>query len=132
MKIYLPNDADGNTIPSNVTVMYEKNGTVVRVDELVYGTVSKRWRVKSGLVMIDPSQLYLNKSDNLKRLAADLDRTANDTEMAACTYLNREKRKCNGCKFQKNSWDSSGHKNCAKPFLLDVSARIHHLCGDAK
>lgn len=42
MKIYLPNDADGNTIPSNVTVMYEKNGTVVRVDELVYGTVSKR------------------------------------------------------------------------------------------
>lgn len=33
MKIYLPNDADGNVIPSNVKVMYEKDGTVVRVDE---------------------------------------------------------------------------------------------------
>lgn len=132
MKIYLPNDADGNVIPSNVSVMYEKNGNVVRVDELVYGTVSKRWRVKSGFVMIDPSQLYLNKSDNLKRLAADLDRLANDPKMSACTYLNRDEQKCNGCKFQKTSRDSSGHKNCTKPFLLDVSARIHHLCGDAK
>ena len=118
MKIYLPNDADGNTIPSNVTVMYEKNGTVVRVDELVYGTVSKRWRVKSGLVMIDPSQLYLNKSDNLKRLAADLDRTANDTEMAACTYLNREKRKCNGCKFQKTVGIAPGTRIVLNRFYL--------------
>lgn len=132
MKIYLPNDADGNVIPSNVTVMYEKNGSVVRVDDLVHSIVSKKWRVRMGSVMFDPSKLYLTKPDSLEQLAADLDRLANDTEMAPCTYLNREKRKCNGCKFQKNSWDSSGHKNCAKPFLLDVSARIHHLCGDAK
>lgn len=34
MKIYLPNDADGNVIPSNVKVMYEKDGSVVRVDDL--------------------------------------------------------------------------------------------------
>lgn len=131
MKIYLPNDADGNVIPSNVKVMYEKDGSVVRVDELVYGTVSKRWRVKSGLVMIDPSQLYLNKSDNLKRLAADLDRTANDPEMLACTYLNRDKRNCCGCKF-KNSLDDFGNRNCTKSFLRDVAARVHRLCGDAE
>lgn len=27
MKLNLPKDADGNVIPSNVKVMYEKNGT---------------------------------------------------------------------------------------------------------
>lgn len=132
MKIYLPNDADGNVIPSNVKVMYEKDGTVRHVDDLVYLAISKRWRVSSGPLMIVPSQLYLNKPDSLKRLAADLDRVANDPEISACTYLNREKRKCNGCKFQKTSWDSSGHRNCTKPFLLDVAARVHRLCGDAE
>ncbi len=132
MKIYLPNDADGNVIPSNVTVMYKKNGTQVHVDDLVHSIVSKSWSVYSGHEVLSPSSLYLNKSDNLKRLAADLDRTANDPEMLACTYLNREKRKCNGCKFQKTSWDSSGHKNCTKPFLRDVAARVHRLCGDAE
>lgn len=132
MKIYLPNDADGNVIPSNVKVMYEKDGSVVRVDDMIYLAFSKKWRVSSGPLMLVPSQLYLNKSDNLKRLAADLDRLANDPKMSACTYLNRDERKCNGCKFQKNSMDSSGHKNCTKPFLLDVSARVHHLCGDAE
>lgn len=132
MKIYLPNDADGNVIPSNIKVMYEKDGTVVRVSDLVYGTVSKRWRVESGLVTYDPSQLYLTKSDNLNRLAADLDRLANDPKMSACTYLNRDERKCNGCKFQKTSLDSFGNRNCTKPFLLDVAARVHRLAGDAE
>ncbi len=101
MKIYLPNDADGNVIPSNVTVMYRKNGTQVHVDDLVHGVISNSWCVFSGYEKLAPSSLYLNKPDSLKQLAADLDRTANDPEMLACTYLNREKRKCNGCKFQK-------------------------------
>lgn len=39
MKIYLPNDADGNVIPSNVKVMYRKNGTQVHVDDLVHSIV---------------------------------------------------------------------------------------------
>lgn len=132
MKIYLPNDADGNVIPSNVKVMYEKDGTVIPVDDMIYLIMSEKWRVLSGPLTLEPSRLYLTKPDSLEQLADDLDRLANDPETTACTYLNREKRKCNGCKFQKNSWDSSGNKNCTKPFLLDVSARVHHLCGDAK
>lgn len=132
MKIYLPNDADGNVIPSNVKVMYEKDGHVVRVDDMIYLISSKRWRVLSGPLALEPRQLYLNKPDSLKQLAADLDRLANDSEMSACTYLNRDKRNCCGCKFQKTSLDSSGNKNCTKPFLFDVAARVHHLCGDAE
>lgn len=132
MKIYLPHDADGNVIPSNVKVMYEKDGTVRRVDDMIYLIGSKKWRILSGPLAFEPDELHLTKSDNLKRLAADLDRVANDPEMTACTYLNREKRKCNGCKFQKTSFDSSGNRNCTKPFLLDVAARVHHLAGDAE
>lgn len=131
MKIYLPNDADGNVIPSNVKVMYEKDGSVVRVDDLVHGIVSKKWRVRSGNMTFIPSQLYLNKPDSLKQLAADLDRLASDPEMVACTYLNRDKRNCCGCKF-KNSLDDFGNRNCTKPFLLDIAARVHRLCGDAE
>lgn len=131
MKIYLPNDADGNVIPSNVKVMYEKDGSVVRVDDFIHSIVSKEWHVRMGSVVFNPSQLYLNKPDSLKQLAADLDRLTNDPEMLACTYLNRDKRNCCGCKFKK-SLDDFGNRNCTKPFLLDVAARVHRLCGDAE
>lgn len=131
MKIYLPNDADGNVIPSNVKVMYKKDGSVVRVDDMIYLAFSKKWRVSSGPLMLVPSQLYLNNPDSLKQLADDLDRLINDPETAACTYLNRDKRNCCGCKF-KNSLDDFGNRNCTKPFLLDVAARVHRLRGDVE
>ena len=132
MKIYLPNDADGNVIPSNVKVMYEKDGSVVRVDDLVHGIVSKKWRVRSGNMTFIPSQLYLNKHDSLKRLAADLDRLAAHTDMSICAYLNREDTNCEGCKFSNSGLDCFGRKNCIKSFALDVAARVHRLCGDAE
>lgn len=131
MKIYLPNDAEGNVIPSNVKVMYEKDGTVRYVDDLVYLAISERWRVSSGPLMLVPSQLYLNKPDSLDQLAADLDRLANDPDMAVCTYLNRDKHNCCGCKFNKNI-DDFGNRNCIMPLLSDVTARVHRFAGDAE
>lgn len=125
MKIYLPNDADGNVIPSNVKVMYEKDGTVRHVDDLIYLAISKKWRVSSGPLAIEPSQLYLNKSDNLKRLAADIDRVINHPEGIICAYANRKKRECSGCKFNKQP-------SCLNAFVRDISSRVHHLCGDAE
>lgn len=125
MKIYLPNDADGNVIPSNVKVMYKKDDSVVRVDDLVYGTVSKKWSVRSKNVVFDPSKLYLNKSDNLKRLAADIDRIINHPEGIICAYANHKKRECSGCKFNKQP-------SCLNAFVRDISSRVHHLCGDAE
>lgn len=131
MKIYLPNDADGNVIPSNVTMMYEKDGTPVHVDNFVYCITFKSWHVISGKEVLNPKNLYLNRPDTLELLAADLDRVINDPDRAACTYLNRDKRSCCGCKF-KNNIDEFGNRNCTKPFLLDVSARVHRLAGDAE
>ena len=66
MKIYLPNDADGNVIPSNVKVMYEKDGSVIHVDDMIYLAISKKWRVLSGPLALEPSRLYLNKPDSLE------------------------------------------------------------------
>lgn len=123
MKIYLPNDADGNVVPSNVTVMYEKDGSVVRVDDLVHGIVSKKWRVQSGRDMFKPSQLYLNKPDSLEQLADDIDRTLNHPDGLVCAYANRKKRECNGCKL-------SGHLSCLKAFTSDISSRVHRLAGE--
>ena len=131
MKIYLPNDADGNVIPSNVKVTYEKDGSVVRVDDFIQSIVSKEWHVRSGSVLFNPSKLYLNKPDSLKQLAADLERVANDPDRAVCTYLNRDKHKCCGCKFNKNI-DEFGNRNCTMPFLFDVAARVHRFAGDAE
>lgn len=125
MKIYLPNDADGNVIPSNVKVMYEKDGSVVRVDDVVHGIISKKWRVQSGRDMFKPSQLYLNKPDSLEQLAADIDRTLNHPQGLVCAYAKRKKRECNGCKL-------SGHLSCLKAFTSDISSRVHRLAGDAK
>ena len=132
MKIYLPNDADGNVIPSNVTVVYKKDGSVVRVDDLVHGIVSKKWRIRSGNMTFIPSQLYLNKPDSLEQLAADLDRLAAHPDMSICAYLNRNNADCQGCKFSNSGLDCFGRKDCIKSFALDVIARVHRLAGDAE
>ncbi len=105
------------------TVMYEKDGSVVRVDDLVHGIVSKKWRVQSGRDMFKPSQLYLNKPDSLEQLADDIDRTLNHPDGLVCAYANRKKRECNGCKL-------SGHLGCLKAFMSDISSRVHRLAGE--
>lgn len=132
MKIYLPNDADGNVIPSNVKVMYEKDGTVRYVNDMVYLAISKKWRVNSGPLMLVPSQLYLTKPDSLEQLAADLDRLAAHPDMGICAYLDRDDTDCDGCKFSDSGLDCFGRKNCIKSFTLDVIARVHRLCGDSE
>lgn len=125
MKIYLPNDADGNVIPSNVKVMYEKDGTVVRVDDMIYLISSKKWRVLSGPLAFEQDELYLTKSDNLKRLTTDIDRVINHPEGLICAYANRKRRECNGCKLNKQP-------SCLNAFVRDISSRAHRLAGDAE
>lgn len=125
MKIYLPNDADGNVIPSNVKVMYEKDGTVVRVNDMIYLISSKKWRVLSGPLTFEPDELYLTKSDNLKRLTTDIDRVINHPEGLICAYANRKRRECNGCKLNKQP-------SCLSAFVRDISSRAHRFAGDAE
>lgn len=124
MKIYLPNDADGNVIPSNVKVMYEKDGSVVRVDDVVHGVISKKWRVQSGRDMFKPSQLYLTPPDSWKKLEDDLRKIVNHPKKIVCAYFGRERKDCDGCKLE--DCDSS----CSHACLEDAIARIHKLRGE--
>lgn len=129
MKIYLPNDADGNVIPSNVKVMYRKNGTKVHVDDLVHGIVSKSWSVYSGYEVLSPSSLYLTKPDTTEQLIEDIKRAhdacnRNGNHVVACTYLGNST--CSGCDF------FVGNDTCISKMLGDIATRVERLCGDAE
>lgn len=126
MKIYLPYDADGNVIPLNVKVMYEKDGTVRRVDDMIHFIGSNKWRVLSGPLAFEPDELYLNKSDNLKRLAADLDRMLDDPLKCTCAYAGREIYECSSCKLKENKY------GCVRALLSDVATRVRRFAGDAE
>ena len=135
MTIELPKDAEGKAIPLDTQVLYRGNGEHVSVSHFLFNPRSHQpyWTIETiERGMSNPKYLYLTKPDTLEQLAADLDRVAYDSESAACAYLNRDKGTCIGCKFQKISWDKSGFRNCTKPFLLDVAARVHRLAGDDK
>lgn len=134
MTIELPKDAEGKAIPLDTQVLYRGNGEHVSVSRFLFNPRSHQpyWTIETiERGMSNPKYLYLTKPDTLEQLAADLDRLVNDSETAACTYLNRDKQNCYGCKF-KNSLDDFGNRNCTKPFLLDVAARVHRLAGDAE
>lgn len=129
MKIYLPNDADGNVIPSNVKVMYRKNGTQVHVDDLVHGIVSKSWSVYSGYEVLSPSSLYLNKPDTPEQLIEDIKRAQDackrkGNRVTACTYLGNST--CSECDF------FVGTDTCTSKMLGDIANRVERLCGDAE
>lgn len=133
MKIYLPNDADGNVIPSNVKVMYKKNGTQVHVDDLVHGIVSKSWSVYSGYEVLSPSSLYLTKPDTPEQLIEDIKRAQDacnrkGNHVAACTYSGNST--CSGCDFGCDFF--VGTDTCISKMLGDIVTRVHRLCGDAE
>lgn len=74
-------------------------------------------------VSMRPNELYLDCPDSLEKLRDDLDRFVPNGTI--CSYLNRENRDCDGCKFED-------HFFCFDAFARDVTARVHRLCGDGK
>lgn len=80
---------------------------------------------ESGPVFARPGSLYLAPPDSLEKLRDDLDRFVRNPNGTVCSYLNREKRSCDGCKFQDTFF-------CIDAFARDVTARVHRLCGDGK
>lgn len=123
--------ADGADIELGGTYYDEKGTrcrvTGIRVPDHQALAKSKLYCIKdgSGPVSTNPGSLYLVSPDSLERLRDDLDRFVRNQNGTVCSYLNRERRDCNGCKFGDDLF-------CFDAFARDVTARVHNLCGDGK
>lgn len=123
--------ADGADIELGGTYYDEKGTryrmTGIRVPDHQALAKSKLYCIKdgSGPVSTNPGSLYLVSPDSLERLRDDLDRFVRNQNGTVCSYLNRERRDCDGCKFGDDLF-------CFDAFARDVTARVHNLCGDGK
>ena len=126
MAIKLPRDANGHVIPLDTTMMYRNDNSQFHVTDFFYEVKPDKWFARSGSECIKVDELYLEikEEDSIEKLADDLDRTANNPDKVACTYLNREWRDCEGCKFENCEFD------CAIAFVRDIAARVRNLRGD--
>lgn len=123
--------ADGEEVELGGTYYDEKGAryqvTGIKIpDHQSLGTSSLYCiKEESGPVFARPGSLYLDPPDSLEKLRDDLDRFVRNPNGTVCSYLNREKRDCDGCKFQDTFF-------CIDAFARDVTARVHRLCGDGK
>lgn len=126
MAIEFPKDGNGEVIPFNTTMMYRENGSQFHVTDFFYEAKPNKWFARSGSACIKVDELYLEikEEDSLEKLADDLGRTVNNPGEVVCTYLNRERRDCEGCKFENSEF------SCAIAFVQDIAARVRNLCGD--
>lgn len=135
MKTPLPKDHEGREIPLGTLVLYDAKGGEMHVSSYRYQYdvlgLHSGWNVISedtvGQCWQSPTDsLYLTPPDSLEKLADDLDRVANCQWGTACTYLDRDRRDCEGCEFEHRDC------SCVEAFLRDVSARIRRLSGESK
>lgn len=126
MAIELPKDGNGEVIPFNTTMMYRENGSQFHVTDFFYEAKPDKWFARSGGECIRADELYLKikQEDSIEKLADDLGRTANNPDKIVCTYLNRKRRDCEGCKFENSEF------SCAIALVQDIAARARNLCGD--
>lgn len=126
MAIELPRDANGQIITLDTTMMYRYDRSQFHVTDFFYEAKPNRWFARNGSMCVETSRLYLDafEKDSLEKLADDLGRTVNNPGEVVCTYLNRERRDCEGCKFENSEF------SCAIAFVQDIAARVRNLCGD--
>lgn len=123
--------ADGKDIELGGTYYDEKGTryrvTGIRVPDHQFLAKSRLYCIKegSGPVLTNPGSLYLASPDSLEKLRDDLDRFVRNQNGTVCSYLNRGRRDCDGCKFRNNIF-------CVNALVQDIDERVHRLCGDGK
>ena len=134
-EVQLLKDHEGREIPLDTLVLYDAKGVEMHVSSYCYQHdvlgLSTGWNVisedASGQCWQHPADsLYLSHPDSLEKLADDLDRVADRQDGTACTYLDRDRRDCEGCEFEHRDC------SCVEAFLRDVSARVRRLGGESK
>lgn len=122
-----PVDAEGGRIPLDTKELLDAHGECRKVESYEFSTWSQRWVVHfdSGPGSY-ADDCHLTPPDSLEKLADDLDRVAGRQDGTVCTYLDRDRRDCEGCKFEHRDC------TCVEAFLRDVAARIRRLGGESK
>lgn len=122
-----PVDAEGGRIPLDTEELLDAHGECRKVESYEFSTWSQRWVVHfdSGPGSY-ADDCHLTPPDSLEKLADDLDRVADRQDGTACTYLDRDRRDCEGCEFEHRDC------TCVEAFLRDVAARIRRLGGESK
>lgn len=122
-----PVDAEGGRIPLDTKELLDAHGECRKVESYEFSTWSQQWVVHfdSGPASY-ADDCHLTPPDSLEKLADDLDRVADRQDGTACTYLDRDRCDCEGCKFEHRDC------TCVEAFLRDVAARIRRLGGEGK
>ena len=122
-----PVDAEGGRIPLDTKELLDAHGECRKVESYEFSTWSQRWVVHfdSGPGSY-ADDCHLTPPDSREKLADDLDRVADRQDGTACTYLDRDRRDCEGCEFEHRDC------TCVEAFLRDVAARIRRLGGESK
>lgn len=112
MKIYLPNDAEGNVIPFDTECLYSYDGKKQDVLRFTYYKKQDKWEIETDLLIIDSTFLHLTPPDSWEKLEDDLDRCIKESNL--CMYYNQN-LDCNNCAISGNE-----SRGCTSIALEDI------------
>lgn len=128
--IELPKDAEGREIPLDADALYGKNGERLSIYAWEYmpklnpGKWMVRFLFDESGVRHYPDDYFLTPPDSLEKLEEDLVKILNHPQRVVCAYFDRERKDCDGCKFE------NCEGSCSHACLEDIMTRIHELRGD--
>lgn len=133
--IELPKDADGNYIPLDTEVLYDKHGVKFDVKYFRFykapSSQEGEWLV-SGVFNDDtddsfimPKFLCITPPDSWKRLLDDLDKAASKTYGGTCSYFGMNPIDCDMCTIGDVT-------SCDSAAMRDIADRIRKLRGEGE
>lgn len=141
VEIAKPLDAEGKPISLDTTLLYDRDGRIILVNEFKFKinteTSASSWIAVAAyegaknLGTFMPQSLYLDKPDSIKQLAEDLNRMVNckrgyGYSSPSCAYTGNSGSTCDGCKLKDSS------DICSVAVIKDIAARVNRLCGDSE
>lgn len=124
--VKLPNDAEGNVVPFDIDILYDKVGTKVEVEYIEYRTKCSVWLVvDSKGDVLSPGFLYIENpalKDSWEKLEKDLDRCIKNSDL--CLYYT-DGETCTTCPI-----NNLEPKRCAGAVFENIKMRIRNLRGE--
>lgn len=144
VEIAKPLDAEGKPIPLDTTLLYDRDGRGIVVNEFKF-KINTATRASSWIAVAAyegaknwgtfmPQSLFIEKPDSIKQLAEDLNRAfdVGNAQEKGCRYMpcyydNDRGAHCNDCRL-----NSHGKMDCLDAMIADIVSRVNRLCGDSE